>query len=320
MTHPRFAPGTFYAPLRNGQYVGDGVHGTLITGEAAAAIPFINGRRDESEIALSLDLPIPAVTALLTRLNDLGYLARVKPETGVVAIYGSDRSAQLLALNLFLCGIKDLVLMDRRPVTLADSGGALLTPAEVGKPFSTAVTERIQEIVFLSRSTPHTAPSAHDADLFVSTQAFPPEVEAEAMRAGRPHLVSATLGRAITLGPLVLPGRTGCLRCQRLRMRDNDAHADAIERGLYLAHVSELAPLPLAQLAASLHALAIQEFFRAGSAPHPLANTVLTIASTLDISSRSFTPHPRCGCTWSQHTGSQHTGNHHTDPNHAVGL
>ncbi len=80
----------------------------------------------------------------------------------------------------------------------------------------------------------------------------------------------------------------------------NDAHADAIERGLYLANVSQLAPLPLAQLAASLHALAIQEFFKAATSPHPLANTVLTITSTLDVSSRSFKPHPRCGCTWNQ--------------------
>ncbi|MEI7943193.1 MAG: TOMM precursor leader peptide-binding protein [Actinomycetes bacterium] len=300
MNHPRFSPGTFFAPLRDGHYVGDGIRGTLITGEVAAAIPLINGRRDESEIALTLDLPTSTVRALLSRLVDLGYLANVRPPAGVVAIYGSDTSAQLLALNLFLSGVKDLLVMDHRLVTLADSGGALLTPAEVGKPFSIAVTEKIHEIAFLSCAKPHIAPKVEDADLYVSTEPFPPEVEAEAMRTGRPHLTSSTWGSAITLGPLVLPGSTGCLRCQRLRIRDNDAHADAIERGLYLANVSQLAPLPLAQLAASLHALAIQEFFKAATSPHPLANTVLTITSTLDVSSRSFKPHPRCGCTWNQ--------------------
>lgn len=300
MNHPRFSPGTFFAPLRDGHYVGDGIRGTLITGEVAAVIPLINGRRDENQIALTLDLPISTVRALLARLIELGYLANTCPPAGIVAIYGSDTTAQLLALNLFLSGVNDLLVMDRRLVTLADSGGALLTPQEVGKPFSDAVMERIHEIAFLSRATPHIPPSVEDADLYVATEAFPPEVEAEAMRTGRPHLTSSTWGSAITLGPLVLPGGTGCLRCQRLRIRDNDAHADAIERGFYLANVSQLAPLPLAQLAASLHALAIQEFFKAAASPHPLSNTVLTITSTLDISSRSFKPHPRCGCTWKQ--------------------
>lgn len=314
MTYPRFAPGTFFAPLREGHYVGDGIQGILITGEVADAIPLINGRRDESEIALTLDLPISTVRALLERLVELRFLANSRPPTGVVAIYGSNASAQLLALNLFLSGVKDLLVMDRRLVTLADSGGALLTPAEVGKPFSIAVTEKIHEIAFLSRATPQVAPRVEDADIYVSTEPFPPEVEAEAMSTGRPHLISSTWGSSITLGPLVRPGSTGCLRCQRLRVRDNDVHADAIERGCYLASVSQLAPLPLAQLAASLHALAIQEFFKAAASrslmKHSLVNTVLTITSGLDISSRSFKPHPRCGCTWNQES----------TPNQSIGL
>jgi hypothetical protein len=218
----------------------------------------------------------------------------------VVAIYGSDRSAQLLALNLSLAGAKGLCLADRRPVTLADSTGALLTAADVGKPFAHALWTRIKEVLFLSQSHAHELTPLTNAEMCVATESFPPEVESELMRSGRPHLITETLGNSITVGPLVIPGRTGCLRCHRLRQRDDDENALEIARGRYLAHFNERAPLPLVQLAASMHALAIQEFFRDPERVHPLHNTVLTVTSELEISSKSFRPHPRCGCTWNQ--------------------
>ena len=303
-THPRFAPGTFFAPLQEGYYVGDGINGTLINGTSAAVIPLITGRLSVDEIALTLDLPKSSINRVLNHLGESGYLASPPPSPpsslGVMALSGSKRTAQLLALNLYLAGAQDLILLDRRSVSLTDSGGALLTPDEVGLPFADAVLKRIQEIMFLSGAPTRIAADIETATLLVATESFPPEVEAEAMRSGRTHLISRTLGSAITLGPLVLPGMTGCLRCHRLRVRDEDEHLEAIERALYTARVSEDTPLPLAQLAASLQTLAILAFLREPQRPHPLHNTVLTITSTLEISSTSFAPHPRCGCTWKQ--------------------
>ena len=41
-------------------------------------------------------------------------------------------------------------------------------------------------------------------------------------RSGVPHLVAAVRGETGVVGPLVLPGRTSCLRCADLHRRDAD--------------------------------------------------------------------------------------------------
>ena len=44
------------------------------------------------------------------------------------------------------------------------------------------------------------------------------------LRVDQPHLVVRSLGDAAWVGPLVLPGRTSCLRCADLSRRDADPH------------------------------------------------------------------------------------------------
>ena len=51
---------------------------------------------------------------------------------------------------------------------------------------------------------------------------------AELQRRGVPHLVATVRGETGVVGPLVVPGATGCLRCADLHRRDVDPRWPAL--------------------------------------------------------------------------------------------
>ncbi len=65
---------------------------------------------------------------------------------------------------------------------------------------------------------------ADDATVTVLADGLHPDVPARFDHAclDRPHLPLATLGERAVAGPIVVPGRTGCLRCAHLHRRDGD--------------------------------------------------------------------------------------------------
>lgn len=143
-------------------------------------------------------------------------------------------------------------------------------------------------------------------DLVILADALHPDVPADfdhpAMSG--PHLFVSTYAERATVGPLVSPGRTGCLRCRHLHRRDADpswpvlavqwSHAIA---GLPVVPVDPL----LARLAADWAALLVRSWIDLPDDPEVWSDWCLELSLPLgDPQVRDCPPHPLCGCRWTQ--------------------
>lgn len=124
--------------------------------------------------------------------------------------------------------------------------------------------------------------------------------DADAMALDIPHLAVAVTGPRAVIGPLVIPGRTSCLRCRDLHLADAD---DTWPRAAvqWAARRPGPAAAGLAHLAgawAALHALAVIDA-GSGAVKAPAINAALIVTmphASVEVESRP--PHPLCGCLW----------------------
>ena len=112
-------------------------------------------------------------------------------------------------------------------------------------------------------------------------------------RTGRPHLVVRLEPDRAVVGPLVIPGRTPCVRCHDLnRCRLDDAWPHLLAQ---LCRET-VAPEPtLLAWAASTAAVQVRAWL-AGGAPETTANTLELGLSDFRLHSRAWRAHPLCGC------------------------
>jgi len=120
-------------------------------------------------------------------------------------------------------------------------------------------------------------------------------IAADLLNADQAHLVVRSAGEAVVVGPLVVPGRTACLRCTDLSRRDADPAwpvlLDQLTR-LRLA-TTDL----LSAWAASLAATQVLAFLNGGT-PEACGATIELHESDLITRWRMWAPHPGCGCHW----------------------
>jgi hypothetical protein len=114
----------------------------------------------------------------------------------------------------------------------------------------------------------------------------------------RPHLHVGMLTERATIGPLVVPGRTSCLRCHHLHRRDADPAWPlvAVQWEQAMRRIGDLAADPLlARLVADHVALVLRRFADDGVWSN-LAWELRLPDGLGRIESRP--PHPLCGCLW----------------------
>ena len=115
------------------------------------------------------------------------------------------------------------------------------------------------------------------------------------LRAGTPHLVVEGGADAWTVGPLVIPGVTACLRCVDATLGEADPR-----RALVLEQTARVARPPVDQL---LSALALSSAARdarahlAGGRPATWSATI-TLTREGQPAERRWRRHPHCGCAW----------------------
>jgi bacteriocin biosynthesis cyclodehydratase domain-containing protein len=135
-------------------------------------------------------------------------------------------------------------------------------------------------------------------DLAVLVGRHPLELRATLMRERIPHL-AATADEAIGIvGPLVIPGRTACLRCMDLTRADRDPAWPLILAQLLGRQPDPLAcdaPLAAAVAAhAAAQALAfIDRPFESGAAEN---GTLELVLPSWEWRRRTWPPHPDCDC------------------------
>lgn len=114
----------------------------------------------------------------------------------------------------------------------------------------------------------------------------------------RPHLSVVVRDTAAVIGPLVLPGRTPCLRCLELARADRDPAWPALAAQL-VSRTRTVDPceITLASTAAGIAAMHLVRWLDQPEAPAPLLGGTLELSlDDLQLRRRSLRGHPTCGC------------------------
>jgi bacteriocin biosynthesis cyclodehydratase domain-containing protein len=155
------------------------------------------------------------------------------------------------------------------------------------------------------------SPRSPRPDLAVLTGRHLPELQADLMRGQVPHLVASASEAIGIVGPLVMPGRTACLRCLDLLRTDHDPAWPLI-----MAQLAGRPPSPLAcdaPLAAAVAAQAASQALafidRAPSAVAVANGTLELVLPSWQWRRRTWPPHPECSCGGYERDCDRTTGN-----------
>lgn len=137
----------------------------------------------------------------------------------VVEVHGLGRLGAQLALHLAVAGVGTVRPVDPRPVSPVDLGTAGLAARDVGVAREAAVSRSLHDARPDVRTRVGPPP-----DLVVTVEhgAADPVVARAHLAAGTPQLSVVVREASVLVGPLVLPGRTACLRCLDLHRADAD--------------------------------------------------------------------------------------------------
>lgn len=176
-----------------------------------------SARRALTEEAQARLAPELATTSLAHQDGDGGVRVIVRRRLSHVRVHGAGRIGSSIACLLAASGVGHVSCKDRHPARPADAAPAGLDLADVGTPRERGAARAMRRVAPDVRTDGETRP-----DLVVLTADPDPALVASLMSERIPHL-PATAAEAIgVVGPLVLPGRSACLRCLDLTRRDRD--------------------------------------------------------------------------------------------------
>jgi hypothetical protein len=289
------------------------------------ALRALDGRRTvHNLLALAESEHTERLRDVLTGLTELGLLSEADPpthstgpgvETGLwslrsgqshsrtkahradcaVVIKGNGRLAIAVGMLLATAGVGHVDVASNGIVTEHDVGSGYLD-ADVGVSRRKAAAEALQRANPATR-TRRVAGGDRLPELVLLTDAVvpAPELVNQLFHDGIPHLPVRVRDGVGIVGPLVVPGRTSCLRCA-------DLHRTALDPGWpriagQLAGHSQQTDLADVQACAALAAAQTLRVLSPDQDPPPVWNATLEIDSfAAKVRHRGWPPHPRCPC------------------------
>jgi hypothetical protein len=234
--------------------------------------------------------------ALFGRFGDDAVQVLARRRRSAVAVHGTSRITATIAATLAGAGIGQVQLVDGGDVAAADTCPGGLSHTDEGTRFG------IAGVAAIRRSSPDVVTAAlgrsRFADLVILTDPAPvePSVRESLHLDGLPHLSSTVHGSQAVIGPLVLPGRTSCLRCADLHRSDRDPcwPALAVQLTTKSRHraISEVALCVAAAGVTAGQALSYLD----GQRPETLGGTVEWHLPDWRLRRRSWPPHHECDC------------------------
>jgi len=234
--------------------------------------------------------------ALFGRYGDAAPDVLARRRRAAVAVHGTSRITSTIAATLAGAGVGQVQLVDGGEVAAADSCPGGLSYTDEGARFG------IAGVAAIRRSSPDvvTSPlgSGRFADLVILTDPAPvePSVRDSLHLDGLPHLSSSVSGSGAVIGPLVMPGRTSCLRCADLHRSDRDPcwPTLAVQLATRSRHraISEVALCVAAAGVTAGQALS----FLDGQRPETVGGTVEWQLPDWRLRRRSWPPHHECDC------------------------
>ena len=243
--------------------------------------------------------PELSFTTWLPQVRDGGVEAMGARRNIRVEIYGDSRIAILLYGILLASGVSlaRIIVKDPRNIKETDLAANFLLTTDIG--FS--IQDRLQECIIELSLFPNSAANKSEVEeKTIAISVGPPQalLVQEWMSKGVPHLaIDNPDGASISLGPLVVPGRSPCLRCIAMSKEENNESWKEIS-WQRLNTVSSEVPVSVAHHVAGLAALEILRFMDDGE------SELIGISDRIDYHNprggerRLFTRHPACGCNW----------------------
>jgi ThiF family protein len=250
-------------------------------------------RRALSEDAQARLAPELATASLAYQDGDGGVRVIVRRRLCNVRVHGAGRVGASIACLLAASGVGHVSCRDSRVAGPADAAPAGLGASDAGAPREQGAVRAMQRVAPDIRTEPQAR-----CDLVVLTEDSEPELAAALMADRIPHLV-ANAGEAIgVVGPLVLPGRSACLRCLDLTRRDRDPAWPLIAAQLagHAAAVPACDAVLATAVAAHAAGQALAFIDRAGTVPAAVNGTIELVLPDWRWRRRTWPHHHECGC------------------------
>ncbi len=289
-----------------------GRHGLLE--DAATRCPGWRGLPHPERDRLGPDL---ASLSLLDHGTGGGKRALSRRFAGHVEIRGAGRVGASLAALLAAAGVGEVRVLDEELTRDADLAPAGLRAADLGRPRGDAATPPTLPLAVLKAAraarrrgggrggrripTPRGHHPTVDLVVLTTDDGVLPYAE-DVWGAGIPHLVAQVQEAAGTVGPLVLPGYTSCLRCHDLIRADRDPQWPAVAAQLAAPagpRAVAACDVVLATVVAGHAALQVLAFLETGTAPTADGSLHVSLPDGT-LRRRSWHAHPACGCSWPQ--------------------
>ena len=208
-----------------------------------------------------------------------------------ILISGENRLARHLLVALHASGFTNTRLISRARltprITGADLCGIVVRASDIGK----LRKEFSEELIRNSQISRSQLVAKAAPDLIISTVPIEWDYVQRWMSEGSLHFhINQVIGGEIEIGPLVVPGKTPCLRCIALTKRENGAG----EGHSFMR--SEASSAACAYLS-GLIALALAQYFATGATPLHASSRWYDLLDPLRTPEiRHWNFHPECGC------------------------
>lgn len=213
-----------------------------------------------------------------------------------VLVDGATRVGVPLAALLAASGVGRVSVRDDGLTTAGDAVVGGLGAEDEGRPRVLAAADAVRRASPLTDLRPLPPGSSTDLVVLTRPQAASDPVAADLHRRGVRHLVATVRGETGVVGPLVVPGATGCLRCADLHRRDADPRWPHLALQLPTGDAFPSGAAVTCLATAVTAAVQVLALLDGTGAPLTLGTTVELRPPDLLPRTRRWPAHPDCGC------------------------
>ncbi|PKQ25531.1 MAG: hypothetical protein CVT64_08905 [Actinobacteria bacterium HGW-Actinobacteria-4] len=211
----------------------------------------------------------------------------------MVRIHGLGAMGSSLAVTLARSGVGALALVDTAPAGLEEPGtfGVSAPHGSCAAAAAWMLRERVPEVRIAASFV------SADVEVMIGHGAIPAHQAADLVYRGTPHVPVIADEHGVTVGPVVVPGVTACIRCEEVARASADPAWPRLATqcaGSRRPHVDSLA----SEIAAGLAASEVLQVLRGRGEPSPDATGGWRIDGATGVPHRipSVSPDPACGC------------------------